>query len=104
MGFIDSLLAWLVLFLIIAFIFFAVFAYFLGWGYPNEVTLAAHDTNLTNLEEETNKGTLAAHETNLAKIEEETTYRRRWIGFFVLFALIIIMGSTGLNAFLNTKS
>lgn len=91
MGFIDSLLAWLVLLLIIAFIFFAVFAYFLGWFYPTE---------------DTNKGISTSDEADLTNsLEEETTYRRRrWIGFFVLFALIIIMGSTGLNAFLNTKS
>lgn len=86
-----GLIAWLILVLVITFILFALFSYFLGWFYPQEDT----DSSKTISKDFTN---------NLIEDENVIVQRRRkWIGIFILFALIAIMGSTGINAYLNKR-
>ena len=86
MGFFDSFLAWLVLIIIIAFLLFAIFSYFLGWFYPTEEKQVKR-----NPEEEQQQ------------IEKQQR-QRKWVGIFILVAMIIIMGTTGANAFINQKA
>ena len=88
MGFIDSLLTWLLLILVIAFILFTVFSYILGWFYPTPEEVK--EEILEPVEE--------------TDYQEQAKRRRKIIGIIFVVTVSIIMATTGVNAFLNTKS
>lgn len=100
MGFFDSLLAWFILVLVITFILFALFSYFLGLFYHQEDIESSKTINSI-------QSTISTESSNkLIEDEDENVIlqrRRKWIGIFILFAIITIMGSTGINAYLNKR-
>ena len=113
MGFLDVFMMWSVFSIIIGLILFSVFSYVLGLVYTS-----------SNLDTESSSVSLSTHtengatQTTISKIEPlyisnennqtaldgfSIQQRRKLIGIFVLVAIIAIMATSGINAFMNTR-
>ena len=90
MGFLDSLILCLIYIIIASLIIIAGFCYFFGSDdhIIDQQILISH--NLTNYDIEDNDIILRK--------------RRKWIGLFVLCAIITIMTTSSINAFMNMKT
>ena len=85
MGFADSFVTWMILTIVIAFLIFAVFSFILGWFYHKE-----EEIEITQEE--------------LDEYQKKSKSKSRLIGLFIISAIIAIMGTTGITAYMNTKS
>lgn len=92
----TTFFVWSLLILILSYLIFAGISYFLGKLYPETLDLQELKTQELQTQD--------AKTQELKDLETSDRQRRKWVGLFILTAMILIMAMTGVNAFMNTRS